>query len=163
MPSSSTDDRREDVLDKILDTLQKLQLDHQQLSAKTDGISQRVDLLALGDDVHPGTGRTAETEITDSDPSPVPSDHQTEQGSSEKGSVQPGRSALTSTPSLKSSVTSRIILTTYPGQSGVDPLPMEWGHKDPSARGPVVVSRHQKTVKRRNGQQLNILDIELNE
>lgn len=45
---------------------------------------------------------------------------------------------------------SKIILTTYPGQSGIDPIPMSWGHKDPAQRGPVVVSRAKSTVRRRN-------------
>jgi hypothetical protein len=49
------------------------------------------------------------------------------------------------------SKTSKIILTSYPGQAGVDPLPMEWGAKDPAVRGPVVVSRHPNTIRRRNG------------
>ena len=47
--------------------------------------------------------------------------------------------------------TSRIILTTYPGQSGIDPFPMEWGNPDHKLRGPVVVSRNSRTVRRRNG------------
>lgn len=46
---------------------------------------------------------------------------------------------------------SRIILTTYPGQAGIDPVPLEWGAHDPAVRGPVVVSRQQKTIRRRNG------------
>ena len=50
-----------------------------------------------------------------------------------------------------SSSTSRIILTTYPGQSGIDPVIMNWGAKDPAKRGPVVVSRAASTVRRRNG------------
>ena len=45
---------------------------------------------------------------------------------------------------------SRIILTTYPGQSGIDPVVMNWGHEDPILRGPVVVSRNPSTVRRRN-------------
>ncbi|KAL8678006.1 MAG: hypothetical protein Q9186_005605 [Xanthomendoza sp. 1 TL-2023] len=45
---------------------------------------------------------------------------------------------------------SRIILTTYPGQSGIDPIPINWGHVDPHQRGPVVVSRSQNTIRRRN-------------
>ena len=47
--------------------------------------------------------------------------------------------------------TSRIILTTYPGQSGIDPLIMNWGQIDALQRGPVVVSRGQSTIRRRNG------------
>jgi hypothetical protein len=46
---------------------------------------------------------------------------------------------------------SRIILTTYPGQSGIHPVPMNWGHVEPSQRGPVVVSRNPSTIRRRNG------------
>lgn len=49
------------------------------------------------------------------------------------------------------SKTSKIILTSYPGQAGVDPLPMDWGNRDPVKRGPVVVSRHAGTIRRRNG------------
>ncbi|KAJ5248021.1 hypothetical protein N7524_011981 [Penicillium chrysogenum] len=43
-----------------------------------------------------------------------------------------------------------IILTTYPGQSGIDPVPLEWGAPDAKSRGPVVVSRSGNLVKRRN-------------
>ena len=46
---------------------------------------------------------------------------------------------------------SRIVLTTYPNQSGIDPISLNWGHKDPLSRGPVVVSRNQSTLRRRNG------------
>ncbi len=62
----------------------------------------------------------------------------------------PSRASPVSALGRKSSVTSRIILTTYPGQSGIDPLPMEWGHSDSATRGPVVVSRNASTIRRRN-------------
>lgn len=45
---------------------------------------------------------------------------------------------------------SKIILTTYPSQSGINPIPLHWGHLDPLIRGPVVVSRAKGTVRRRN-------------
>ena len=51
-------------------------------------------------------------------------------------------------------LTSRIILTTYPNQSGIDPLILKWGCQDPLERGPVVVSRNQNTIRRRNGMPL---------
>ncbi|KAF5233254.1 hypothetical protein FANTH_12620 [Fusarium anthophilum] len=47
--------------------------------------------------------------------------------------------------------TSRIILTTYPKQIGINPLPMDWGNQDPVKRGPIVVSRATSTIRRRNG------------
>ena len=40
---------------------------------------------------------------------------------------------------------------TYPGQAGINPLPMDWGNKDFKKRGPVAVSRNQQSVRRRNG------------
>ena len=49
-----------------------------------------------------------------------------------------------------STLSSKIILTTYPSQSGIDPMPMAWGDKNPAQRGPVVVSRAKSTVRRRN-------------
>jgi hypothetical protein len=54
-------------------------------------------------------------------------------------------------PSQRSSLTSRIVLTTYPKQIGIQPLTMDWGHSDPLKRGPVVVSRAPSTIRRRNG------------
>ncbi|KAJ2900197.1 GTP cyclohydrolase II [Zalerion maritima] len=50
----------------------------------------------------------------------------------------------------KSGFTSRIVLTTYPKQIGINPFPMDWGNPDPVKRGPVVVSRYPTTIRRRN-------------
>ncbi|KAF4943869.1 hypothetical protein FGADI_13105 [Fusarium gaditjirri] len=44
----------------------------------------------------------------------------------------------------------RIVLTTYPGQSVANPIPLNWGAATASERGPVIVSRHDETLKRRN-------------
>ncbi|KEY67040.1 hypothetical protein S7711_04721 [Stachybotrys chartarum IBT 7711] len=44
----------------------------------------------------------------------------------------------------------RIVLTTYPGQSVVDPVELNWGHEDPVQRGPILVSRTKETIKKRN-------------
>ena len=51
---------------------------------------------------------------------------------------------------------SRIILTTYPAQSGIHPVEMNWGHADPIQRGPVIVFRNQSTIRRRNGTRFGI-------
>ncbi|EPQ26061.1 uncharacterized protein PFL1_06269 [Pseudozyma flocculosa PF-1] len=45
---------------------------------------------------------------------------------------------------------SRVILTTYPGQVGIKPLPLAWGASEPRQRGPVVASRHPNSIKVRN-------------
>jgi GTP cyclohydrolase II len=44
----------------------------------------------------------------------------------------------------------RLVLTTYPGQSVVNPVELNWGAADPQVRGPVLVSRSGETLKRRN-------------
>ncbi|KAH9435437.1 putative GTP cyclohydrolase [Pyricularia oryzae] len=56
-----------------------------------------------------------------------------------------------STSGTKSNFTSRIVLTTYPKQIGINPLPMKWGAPDAVQRGPVVVQRGPSTIRRRNG------------
>ncbi|KAB8079382.1 GTP cyclohydrolase N terminal-domain-containing protein [Aspergillus leporis] len=55
-----------------------------------------------------------------------------------------------SAPSPESSYSTHIVLTTYPGQSGIDPVPLRWGAPDAKSRGPVVVSRNGPLLKRRN-------------
>ena len=42
----------------------------------------------------------------------------------------------------------RLVLTTYPGQAGIDPLPLNWYAEDAKKRGPVLVSR--QNLKYRN-------------
>ncbi|KAI1367383.1 GTP cyclohydrolase N terminal-domain-containing protein [Xylaria arbuscula] len=49
----------------------------------------------------------------------------------------------------KAGFTSRIILTTYPKQIGINPIPLNWGAPGPE-RGPVVVSRASSTIRKRN-------------
>lgn len=41
-------------------------------------------------------------------------------------------------------------LTTYPGQSVVNPVSLNWGAADPAERGPVLVSRNTETLTKRN-------------
>ncbi|KAL3476890.1 GTP cyclohydrolase N terminal-domain-containing protein [Aspergillus californicus] len=53
-------------------------------------------------------------------------------------------------PTSTSKYSKHIVLTTYPGQSGVDPVPLKWGADDAKSRGPVVVSRSGAYIKRRN-------------
>jgi hypothetical protein len=53
-------------------------------------------------------------------------------------------------PEHKSSFPSRVVLTTYPKQIGITPLPLEWGAADPLVRGPVTVSRAPSTIGKRN-------------
>ncbi|KAJ5510617.1 hypothetical protein N7453_002720 [Penicillium expansum] len=63
-------------------------------------------------------------------------------------SMEPSPTAPPTDPNPRFS--KHIILTTYPGQSGIEPVPLEWGAPDAKSRGPVVVSRSGNLVKRRN-------------
>jgi hypothetical protein len=66
--------------------------------------------------------------------------------------VAPAISSVSSSP-VRAGVQneqSRVILTTYPGQVGILPIPMNWGSSDPAVRGPIVASRHSSSIKKRN-------------
>jgi GTP cyclohydrolase II len=52
--------------------------------------------------------------------------------------------------SMTSMYPSRVILTTYPGQHGIQPVTLNWGAQDPKVRGPIVASRHAGSIKKRN-------------
>ncbi|KAJ1802793.1 Uracil-regulated protein 1 [Coemansia sp. RSA 2599] len=45
---------------------------------------------------------------------------------------------------------SRVVLTTYPSQLGIDPIALNWGAPTAEERGPVVVSRQKDSFGRRN-------------
>lgn len=75
--------------------------------------------------------------------------------SSDEGTDSPPVPAVSSaaTSPIKATVPneqSRVILTTYPGQVGILPIPMNWGSSDPKIRGPIVASRHSSSIKKRN-------------
>ena len=146
-----------DLLSQICRTLQSMQNDYQQLSTAVETIEARVSILAglrqLQDaakhEMQPGKEM----------PGTTPVDEQPSSKISTPLTYSPkliaSENVHDATPIGKHhipgrSTSSRIILTTYPGQSGIDPLPMHWGHKDPMHRGPVVVSRSQSTIRRRN-------------
>lgn len=62
----------------------------------------------------------------------------------------PGSPLGISSPTQASGFSSRIILTTYPKQTGIKPIPLNWGAAEPTERGPVVVSRYSSTIRKRN-------------
>lgn len=144
----STDSANEHLLKEVLDGLKALQKDNAQLASAIDGINGRVNMLAgvkqLHDDAASSSQNGAPTQPkeTESTKSVAAVSEQYE---------GPTAVELPRRRESTSSKTSKIILTSYPGQAGVDPLPMDWGHKDPNMRGPVVVSRHPNTIRRRNG------------
>jgi hypothetical protein len=147
----STDSSTHDaVLKEILEGLKAMRLENSHLAAAVDKINGRVNMLA-------GIKQLKDDAATEAVNGTLSKEKAAEAGSTqavEAVSQQYEQAAPSvDAPPRRESVskTSKIILTSYPGQSGVDPLPMEWGAKDPAVRGPVVVSRHNNTIRRRNG------------
>lgn len=146
------------ILKELLDAVKTLQLNQVQLSSAVDAISGRVNVLAGMKEVRDvAISSSPAPPVKKPVPEPIQSDDSHHDDVVPQSPTLPA-SQLGSSPSApsplthvrKHSVTSKIILTTYPGQSGINPLPMDWGHKDPQQRGPVVVSRSATTIRRRN-------------
>jgi hypothetical protein len=150
MSSESSSDA---LLKEILQGLNALRTENTQLATAIDAINGRVNMLA-------GVKQLQDEAANDSNGATngVSSKDNAKEVEGEKAVEAVSRQyeappTIVETAPRRASVskTSKIILTSYPGQAGVDPLPMDWGHKDPAVRGPVVVSRHPTTIRRRNG------------
>jgi hypothetical protein len=132
------------VLQEILASLKTIQQENTHLAAAVDAINGRVNILA-------GVKQVKDMTV---DPTAFERNkqHQADPVVPSLTENTPSSPDLSTVPESgrRSSVTSKIILTSYPGQAGVDPLPMDWGNKDPSLRGPVVVSRNPSSIRRRN-------------
>lgn len=154
LPNSEMKSDHVALLHQIHITLQTIQQDYNHLSAAVETITGRVNILAGIKQVQDVA--KDQNQVPNRNAAYIPARPETSQ-SLTCDLKSPNLPTLErvheehSLPALRSSTTSRIILTTYPGQSGIDPLAMAWGHMDPMQRGPVVVSRSQSTIRRRNG------------
>ncbi|KAK4453604.1 GTP cyclohydrolase [Podospora aff. communis PSN243] len=134
-------------MDEVRDALKAIAQSQTQLLSAVDSVSQRVCKLEDSQEAtkNGAPSRSATPLVAGYSKTPplMPVD---------AGSQSPQSSPLSlSTPAdAQSSFTSRIILTTYPKQIGIKPLPMDWGNPDPLKRGPVTVLRTASTVRRRN-------------
>ena len=148
-----------ELLRQILMTVQSIEQNYTRLSAAIDSIQGQVSILS-------SVKQTKTLTIQDEQQLPLPKEascstkseftHHATEPMVSVHTQDLHTSIHSEDPSLarKRPVTvsgSRIILTTYPNQSGIDPLPLDWGNKDFFQRGPVVVSRNQSTIRRRNG------------
>lgn len=135
------------LLQEILSSLNSLRLEQTQLSTAVETINGRVNALAGVKQSREGIAHDASypsPKIGPSSPKLIPRSQQSRES---RGSIDGyGRDLNGTSPSLLSSsprrpsVSSKIILTSYPGQAGVDPLPMEWGERDPLKRGRMYIS-----------------------
>ncbi|ODA78467.1 hypothetical protein RJ55_05848 [Drechmeria coniospora] len=125
--------------------LHEIRRDQTQLLAAVESISEKL-----------GTGFSASAPTTSMPISSMTSDHHVKQSTAAVGLEVEDTTeshAITTSPvssATKPELATRIVLTTYPNQTGINPLPMDWGNIDPKKRGPVIVSRSPSTIHRRN-------------
>jgi hypothetical protein len=128
-------------------TLNDIKGEFQTLSASVEAINGRVNILSGVKEIQDGVSSSLDVTGSSGAAVKVQGHDQTHSAPENVAEHEPAPERA-----RQPSITSRIVLTTYPGQSGVDPLPMDWGNKSPELRGPVTVSRNQSTFRRRNGQ-----------
>ena len=108
------------MLKEILLSVRSLKQENAQLSASVDAINGRVNTLAGIKQIQDGVAYDATL------PSPKVAaqskDIDNKDATDESESASPPTERRPSTTS-----TSKIILTSYPGQAGVDPIPLKWG------------------------------------
>ncbi|CAF9905101.1 hypothetical protein IMSHALPRED_000261 [Imshaugia aleurites] len=161
---TSPSDQHE-MLKHILSTVQSIREDYQHLSVALDSIQGQLNILSGVKQAHDVAGRNHPSKPHNAPTQPLSVGDQQVATNIKFGPNAADSSLKVGSPGASeirsdgeplygrkhsATATSRIILTTYPGQSGIDPLPMNWGHVDALERGPVVVSRSQSTVRRRN-------------
>jgi len=110
------------MLQEILSSVRSLKQEHSELSASVDAINGRVNTLAGIKQIQDGVAHDATHPIpknpgTDSVAPPNDEDKDVD---AQATSPPPERRPSTTS-------TSKIILTSYPGQAGVDPIPLKWG------------------------------------
>ena len=160
-----------ELMKQVLSTVQSIQQNYSHLSAAVESIQGQVELLAGARQIHDkaeehGTpingknpltvSKTSHSQHVDTIGPPAAWSASTQ--SSDRDCAQDSiRDGVLSLSKKRTGATSasRIILTTYPNQAGIEPVTLNWGHRDPIERGPVVVSRNQNTIRRRNGKFLN--------
>lgn len=125
----------------VLKALKSIQESQGQLQGGLESVSQRLDQISppFGIAERPASPETMKGAVLSRSPPASP-----------KPPVRGTSTTVAANEAQKSGFTSRIVLTTYPKQIGIDPLPMKWGASDPAERGPVVVSRSSSTIGRRN-------------
>jgi hypothetical protein len=110
------------MLKEILLSVRSLKQENAQLSAAVDAINGRVNTLAGIKQIQDGVAHDATL------PNPKTTAHPKDIASEGKDTPDDSQSPSPPTERRPSTTsTSKIILTSYPGQAGVDPIPLKWG------------------------------------
>ncbi|KAI0012808.1 putative GTP cyclohydrolase II [Xylariaceae sp. FL0662B] len=134
---------------EVLQALKSIQESQSRLATEVESVSQRLDALAPSTQ-EPSQGRSEKISspaVGDVTPNAAT---QTPVTTDETDVDNAASATPVGTQAQKSGFTSRIVLTTYPKQIGINPIPFDWGAPEPSQRGPVIVSRSSSTIRRRN-------------
>ncbi|KAI0866165.1 GTP cyclohydrolase N terminal-domain-containing protein [Xylaria cubensis] len=123
----------------ILQVLKTIQEDQAKIAAEFESFSHRLDTLA------PPVNSPSLNEKSPPENS-LPAEAALPQAALATSSKE---SSFVRSQAEKAGFSSRIILTTYPKQIGINPIPLNWGAPGPE-RGPVVVSRSSSTIRKRN-------------
>lgn len=112
------------MLKEILSSVRSLKQENAQLSASVDAINGRVNTLAGIKQITDGVAHDAalSSSKTTVDSKNVDGSLEDKEATDDSQSASPPTERRPSTTS-----TSKIILTSYPGQAGVDPIPLKWG------------------------------------
>ncbi|KAG8803846.1 hypothetical protein FRC16_002703 [Serendipita sp. 398] len=141
----------EAVLTQILAQLESLTISQQVLQAKLDNLTNPGARPTTAQITTPGTSASPVTTANGSFSSSYPGSPPA--ATTNFGLSQPA-SLLQRVPvpqdREKVLYPQRVILTTYPDQTGIRPVPLQWGAQDPKVRGPVVPSRLPASIKLRN-------------
>jgi hypothetical protein len=132
------------MLQEILSSVRSLKQEHSELSASVDAINGRVNTLAgikqIQDGVaHDATLTAPKSYVTDRVVPSNDADKDVNADQTEATSPPPERRPSTTS-------TSKIILTSYPGQAGVDPIPLKWGKCKQPLRGQMNQDRLLPTL-----------------
>ncbi|KAI1190299.1 GTP cyclohydrolase N terminal-domain-containing protein [Nemania serpens] len=125
----------------ILQALKVIQENQTKLAAEVESVSNRLDTLAP-----PANLNSPSLNEKSSPRNNLPAESVLPQAALTTSAQQP---TSPSARAEEAGFTSRIILTTYPKQIGINPIPLDWGAPGPQ-RGPVVVSRSSSTIRKRN-------------
>jgi hypothetical protein len=113
------------MLKEILLSVRSLKQENAQLSASVDAINGRVNTLAGIKQIKDGVAHDSSL------PSPKIAAQSKNVDSSLEGKDANAEESQSASPPTErrpsTTSTSKIILTSYPGQAGVDPIPLKWG------------------------------------
>ncbi|TPX47457.1 GTP cyclohydrolase II [Synchytrium endobioticum] len=147
----------ESALNQILSAIADIKKDQNALAAKVETYQKETKeefkRISSHFTAHSHSGLSPRVSKVHSNEKYVDSDEDDNVSTISQSSARPPPASIS--PSTRASTlpplyNHRIVLTTYPGQVGVNPVPLTWGASDPKVRGPILASRIPNSLKLRN-------------